>query len=71
MSKTKSIPQPTLLSMPQLLSRLGAVKRHGVLKWIREGKFPKPLKPSGAAGHAYWRTADVIAWEAGKWKSGT
>lgn len=69
MNKTNADSQPTLLTMSQLLARLGAVKRHGVLKWIREGKFPRPLKPSGTVGHSYWRLADVMAWEAGKWKN--
>lgn len=69
MTKVQPDIQPTILSMPQLLARLGAVKRYGILKWIREGKFPKPLKPSGDMGHSYWRMADIVKWEAGEWKN--
>lgn len=59
----------TMISMPKLISRLD-MTRHGILKWVREGKFPKPLKPGGHYGHAYWRIEDVQKWERGEFKDG-
>lgn len=58
----------TLITMKPLTARLG-VTRHCVYKWVRNNKFPKPLKPNGPMGHAYWRVEDVAKWEAGKWSN--
>lgn len=36
------------------------VSRSTLWKWVREGKFPPPIKHSGVT---MWRLADVDAWE--------
>lgn len=61
--------EPTLITIRPLAARLSC-SVHAIYKWVRNNKFPKPLKPNGPMGHAYWRIADVEDFEAGKWKSG-
>lgn len=49
------------LSDKEVAARLG-VSRQTVWRWVREGRFPSPVKIGPAA--VRWREAGVMAWEA-------
>jgi prophage regulatory protein len=48
-----------LVWLPELCEQLGRSK-HSIERWVREGRFPKPIKitEQGCA----WRLAHVEAW---------
>ena len=53
------LPDDALLRLPQVLARV-PVGRSTLWLWVREGRFPKPIKlgPMTTA----WRRSDVAAW---------
>jgi prophage regulatory protein len=54
---------PVFVRATQVANREG-VSVATVWRWVREGKFPKPIK-LGAAVTA-WRISDIEAWEGSK-----
>lgn len=55
-----TVPSPgDLLRLPEVLKRV-PVARSTLWSWIREGRFPKPIK-LGPMTRA-WRASDVAAW---------
>lgn len=46
------------------LSEFLEVSRQTIWRWVREGKFPVPLKLGPNCTR--WKISDVKAWEAGK-----
>ena len=53
-------PPTAYMTVKQLADRY-QVCNISVYRWVREGKFPKPIKLVGATR---WRMSDVLAWEA-------
>ncbi len=56
----ETLPAPdALLRLPQVLARV-PVGRSTLWLWVRDGRFPKPIKlgPMTTA----WRASDVAAW---------
>lgn len=54
---------PVFVRATQVASREG-VSVATVWRWVREGKFPKPIKLSEAV--TAWRICDIEAWEGSK-----
>lgn len=57
--ETTGAPVETFLREPQVLARV-PVSPSTLWRWVREGKFPKPVK-LGVMTSA-WRASDVAAW---------
>lgn len=54
------IPSNALMRMSGLSAFLGGVGSRTIWRWVRDGRFPPPVKtPSGMT---VWRTDDVRAW---------
>lgn len=43
------------------IARRYSISRPTVWRWVKEGKFPKPLKLGG--GSSRWKLRDLEAWE--------
>jgi prophage regulatory protein len=56
------IDKPKVLRMKQLPDVLG-VSKSAIYTWIREDKFPKPIKLNGVSA---WDTNDIDNWIAEK-----
>lgn len=55
----QTTPQPQFYRLPQLKARL-SVSGSSIWAWVKQGKFPKPVKL--AANTTAWTAADVDAW---------
>jgi prophage regulatory protein len=54
-----STPQPQFYRLPQLKARL-SVSGSSIWSWVKQGKFPQPVKLS--ENTTAWKAADIDAW---------
>jgi len=52
-------PQPQFYRLPQLKARL-SVSGSSIWSWVKQGKFPKPVKLS--ENTTAWNAAEIDAW---------
>jgi prophage regulatory protein len=50
----------SLLRLTDVQSVVGGVSRATIYRWVDNGKFPAPLKPSG--GVNLWKRSDIDRW---------
>jgi prophage regulatory protein len=56
------IPENSYLRLAQITPNIVPVGRSTLWEWVKEGKFPKPVKLSPRV--TVWRSADVREWMA-------
>lgn len=56
----------TILTMLEVSTRLG-IGRHTIAKMVKDGKFPKPFKPTDWRN--YFVLSDIEKWERGEFKN--
>lgn len=49
-----------LLRLTDVQAVVGGVSRATIYRWVDNGKFPAPLKPSG--GVNLWKRSDIDRW---------
>ena len=54
------VEQERLLRLTDVQSVVGGVSRATIYRWVDNGKFPAPLKPSG--GVNLWKRSDIDTW---------
>jgi prophage regulatory protein len=50
----------TLIRLAELRRRLGGVSRAAIYAWMRDGRFPRPVRLSSQV--VAWRERDVTEW---------
>ena len=60
MKPSTTTPEQTFLSVRLVANRYG-VSPNTIWRWVREGKFPAPVKLGENCTR--WRIADITAWE--------
>lgn len=67
MNEAADRPAPRLLKLAQIVPGLVPVNKATLWRWIRQGKFPAPIK--FVARPRFWLESDVFAWMYGTWVS--
>ena len=65
MSEVTEQPIPRFLKLSQIIPGLIPVSKSTLLRWVRRGAFPSPIKLSTRL--RVWLEADVLAWMRGTW----
>jgi predicted DNA-binding transcriptional regulator AlpA len=59
MTLSKELDARRLITSKQVLELCGGIAAMTLWRWIKDGKFPKPIY---IATRRYWTEAEVIAW---------